>query len=105
MIEIQNIQPIQKGSLLAACDVYIKPWHLTLYDVKLFEKGAQRWVAMPSKELVSDTGAKTYKEMLKFDDCARKRFHSQVVEAVDAYLLGNPDLKVPDVIVDEELPF
>lgn len=106
MIEIRNINPINKGSLLATCDVYIAPWKLTLCEVKIFEKGANRWVTMPSKEFVNEAGEKKYTELLVFDNEAIKnRFRSQVLQAVDAYIKTNPDLKPEDIIKDEELPF
>ena len=40
MIEVQNINAVNKGSLLATCDVHIVPWKLTFHEVKIFEKGA-----------------------------------------------------------------
>lgn len=107
MIEVQNINPVQKGSLLATCDVHIKPWKLTLNEVKIFEKGANRWLGMPSKEYTNDQGEKKYTELVTFDsDSIKNRFRSQIMEAVDKFLSTNPDLTPEDVIKeDSALPF
>lgn len=107
MIEVLNINPIQKGNLLATCDVHIKPWKLTMIEVKIFEKGANRWINLPSKEFTTETGEKKYTEMLVFDtEVIKNRFRAQILKAVDEYLAGNPEMKFEDVIKqEEELPF
>ncbi len=107
MIEVQNIVPIGKGSLLAICDVYIKPWSLTLCEVKIFEKGANRWLGMPSRDFINEAGEKKYIELLKFDgEGVKNRFRSQVMGAVDKYLAENPEMKMEDLVKpDDDLPF
>ncbi len=87
MIEVQNINPINKGTLLATCDVHIKPWKLTLHEVKIFEKGAQRWIGMPSKEFINDQNERKYVELITFDgDSVKNRFRSQIMSAIDIFL-------------------
>lgn len=107
MIEVQNINAINKGSLLAICDVHIKPWKLTLHEVKVFEKGANRWIGMPAKEFVNDLGEKKYTDLVTFDnESVKTRFRSQIMGAIDKFLEGNPDMKPEDVIKDTtEIPF
>lgn len=107
MIEVSNINPVNKGSLLATCSVRIIPWKLTLHEVKIFEKGANRWVMMPSKEFTNDVGEKKYTELMTFDcDAVKNRFRSQIMGAIDKYMAGNPTLTPEDVIKeDETLPF
>lgn len=107
MLEVQNINPINKGTLLATCDVHIVPWKLTLHEVKIFEKGAQRWLGMPSKEFTNDAGEKKYTDLVTFDnDGVKNRFRSQIMGAIDQYLTANPDMKSEDVVKDtDELPF
>lgn len=107
MLEVQNINPIGKGTLLAICDVHILPWKLTLHEVKIFEKGANRWVGMPSKEFTTDAGEKKYVDLITFDnDGVKNRFRSQIMGAIDKYLASNPDMKPEPVIKeDDELPF
>lgn len=107
MIEIQNINAVHKGTLLAKCDVHIVPWKLTLHDVTIFEKGANRWVGMPSREYTTPEGEKKYIEMITFDsDGVKKRFRDQIMGAVDQYLQSNPDMKPEDVITSQDdIPF
>jgi len=107
MLEVLNINAINKGSLLATCDVHIIPWKLTLHEVKIFEKGANRWLGMPSKEFVNDAGEKKYTDLVSFDnDGVKNRFRSQIMGAIDKYLQANPDMKPEDVIKeDDSVPF
>ncbi len=107
MIEVKNINPINKGSLLATCEVRIVPWQLTLHDVKIFEKGANRWLGMPSKEFVTETGEKKYTDLISFDsDAVKNRFRAQIMGAVDKFIAENPDLTPEDAIkADDTIPF
>ena len=107
MIEVQNIFPVRKGSLLATCDVHIIPWKLTLHEVKIFEKGENRWIGMPARLNSNDGVEKKYVELVTFDsEGAKNAFRSQIMGAIDKYLLTNPDMKVEDVIKeDDSLPF
>lgn len=105
-IEITNIQPVNKNSLLARCDVHIKPWKMVLHGVAIFQKGMQRWVTMPSRTYESN-GETKYAEQITFEDSSvSKRFREQVMAAIDAYLLANPSMEPKPVICDnEDLPF
>ncbi len=107
MIEVTNVVPVNKGSLLCTCDVYIQPWDLELCEVKVFEKGANRWLSMPSREYTNPEGVKKYVELINFrKEATKKRFRDQIMSVIDKYLLDNPDLKVEDLIKpDSELPF
>jgi len=107
MLEVLNINALQKGSLLATCDVHIIPWKLTMHDVKIFEKGANRWIGMPSKEFTNDMGEKKYQEMISFDsESVKNRFRNQIMEAIDKFLAANPEMKPDDVIkANDDFPF
>jgi hypothetical protein len=107
MIEVKNINPINKGSLLAICDVHIIPWKMTLLEVKIFEKGDNRWITLPCKEYINEMGEKKYIELIAFDnDVIRSRFRGQIMKAIDDYMTHNPNLQPEDVIKNtEELPF
>lgn len=106
MIEVKNIQPVNKGCVLCTCSIHIKPWQLTMHEVRVFEKGANRWIGMPSRE--KGVGVeKSYVELLTFDsDAVKNKFRDQIMTAIDKYLVENPDMKMPDVItLDAECPF
>lgn len=106
MIEIQNVEAVNKGAFLAKCDVYIKPWHMILKEVKIFEKGTYRFVGLPARKWETDEGDK-WVELVQFDsDAVKKRFCHQVKEAVEAYLEKNPNMEPEPVIEEnEDLPF
>lgn len=107
MIEVTNINPVHKNSLLATCDVHIIPWKITLNEIKIFEKGANRWIGMPSREFVNDAGEKKYIELVTFDnDGIKNRFRNQIMAAIDKYLAGNPEMKMEDAIKEtDDVPF
>lgn len=107
MLEVKNIQPINKGSMLAKCDVHIKPWRMTLCEVKIFEKGAARWIGLPSREFINDMGEKKYIELIHFDnDGVKNSFRNQIMGAIDKFLAENPDMKPEDVIKEDDgVPF
>jgi len=107
MIEISNICAVNKGSLLATCDVYIQPWDMELREVKVFQKGENRWLGMPSKEFINSLGEKKYVELIDFRrESTKNNFRRQIVVAVDKFLLENPDMKPTDVIKeDDQMPF
>ena len=107
MIEVSNINHIHKGNLLATCDVYITPWDMELSEVKIFEKGAQRWLGMPSREFTNAAGEKKYIELINFKkDSNKNKFRTQIMGAIDKFLAGNPDMKPTDLIKeDDQFPF
>ncbi len=107
MLEVQNIVPVNKGNLLAICDVKIIPWKLTLKEIKIFEKGANRWIGMPSREFINNIGEKKFIELIEFEnEGVRNRFRSQIMGAIDKFLSENPEMKQEDVIKeDDNVPF
>lgn len=107
MIEIQNFEVLDKGSLYAVCDVSIIPWKLTLNEIKVFKSGANRWITMPAREFINDAGEKKYIELITFNtNQVKNRFRDQIMEHIDKFLEQNPDPKPQDVIQeDSELPF
>ena len=107
MIDLRNIQPVQKGTLLLMCDVHVKPWKYAFKKVKVFEKGQSRWVALPTTQFTTKTGEVKYEETGEFDTPAiLTSFRNQVMAIVDQYLASNPDLKVEDAVKEDDLcPF
>ena len=107
MLEIENIRAVQKGSLLATCDVHIVPWKMRLHEVKIFEKGMNRWIGMPAREKLETDGTKKYIDLISFDnEGVKSRFRDQIMGAIDQYLASNPEMKPEDVITpDDELPW
>lgn len=68
------------------------------------QKGANRWVNLPSRKYESN-GETKYSKILEFDDAAvEKRFRDQILTAIDSYVTRNGDL-VPEDVVREDQPF
>jgi len=107
MIEIINIKAIRKGMLLGTCDVYIAPWDMEIMDVKIFEKGSNRWIGMPSKEIPNGDFEKKYVELIKFRKSATSnRFKEQILNAVKKELTANPNMEPIDAIKElGDFPF
>lgn len=107
MIEIENIEAIHKGKLLAKCTVHIPSWKMRLQNVMVFEEGAKRWVNMPTHVFENREGETIYQELISFDSSdITRRFKAQVKKAVDEYLAKNPDMEPEPVVKgDEEVPF
>lgn len=104
MIEISNIKKIEKKCLLAKCDVRVVPWGWNFWEVLIFEKGARRWIMMPSKETTGMDGEIKYKEFGGFDsEETTKRFKAEVLVAVNKYLEKNPDMEPESAIKGSEL--
>lgn len=102
MIDIINVKPINKGDILASLSVKIKPWKLTFHEIMVVQKGANRWVNLPSRKYESN-GETKYQKLMEFDDAAtEKRFRDQVMSAVDAYIMKNGDLQPEDVIKEDD---
>lgn len=106
MIEILNVNAINKGSVQATCTVHVKPWKLKIHKVMIFQKGNNRWVSLPSEKFEVD-GETKYKDLMEFDDATvLKRFKDQVLLAVDLYIQEKGDLIPEDVVKkNEDFPF
>ena len=107
MIEVYNVIPLKKGSLLAVCSVYIQPWDMEIHDIKIFEKGTNRWLGMPSKDFVTPDGVTKYKDQMNFRQEVNKiKFRNQIMGAIDKWLAENPDMPMDNLIKENaELPF
>lgn len=105
MIEIINVNPINKGDMLASVSVHIKPWKFKIHKIAVFQKGQNRWVSLPREKYETREGETKYNDLMEFDDPAvSKRFRDQIMQAVDAYIMRNGDL-VPEDVVKENEPF
>lgn len=84
MIEILKSKMINKGTLLAVCDVNVIPWKITLKEIKIFQKGSSRWLGMPCRDYLNEKNEKQYYELVAFeDDTAKNAFRDSVLLAFD----------------------
>ena len=107
MIEVSNINPVHKGNLLATCSVHIAPWKMTMHEVKIFEKGSNRWLGMPARPFKNEADETKYVELITFDsEAIKNRFKAQIMGAVDKFLAANPNMTPEDAIkADADIPF
>jgi len=106
MIEVYNVNPINKGDVLASVSVHIKPWRLKIHEIVVFQKGMTRWVNMPARKY--EAGGETkYAKLMEWDENGvEKRFRDQIMQAVDDYINQHGDLVAEDAIKDnDEIPF
>jgi len=106
MIDVFNVNAINKGDLLASCSVEIKPWKLKIHNIMVFQKGQNRWVSLP-REKYESQGETKFRDFLEFTDAsALKRFRDQILSAVESYIDQNGSLEPEDVIKDgDDFPF
>lgn len=107
MLEISKVQMINKGHLLAKCDVRIPAWKFTIHNVSIFEKNGSRWVSMPSQQYEKD-GQKKFFPHCRFDDMdILEKFQSEVKKLFETWILTNPqnEQAEPKTQKQDDLPF
>lgn len=79
-MEILFVKDINKGALKCTVDVKIPQWgNFIIRRIKVFEKGGDSWVSLPSEEYEKD-GQKKYFALNTFEDMEMsKKFESQVL--------------------------
>ncbi len=107
MIEIFNVNVINKGDMQATCSVKFKPWKFTLHQIPIFQKGVNRWVGLPTKKYETVLGEIKYQDIMEWDDeSTKKRFRDQIILAVDDYIEKNNGLHgEPLVSENNDFPF
>jgi hypothetical protein len=85
-IECLSRKMINKGALVAICDIRINGWHLVLRDCKWFRKDSKQWIGLPSTKFVDRNGKAVYTNLVEFiDKNAAARFQAAALEAVEMY--------------------
>lgn len=111
MIEITHYKSINKNSLIATFSVKMQKWgNFQIRDCTLFQKGSQRWMSYPSRKYNAD-GKDKYFAFCGFEDReTNEAFQKKVLDAVDKYLITNPQPQDPTaqmkyISTDDEIPF
>lgn len=85
-IECVARRMINKGALIAVCDIRINGWHLLLKDCKWFRKDNKSWIGLPSTSFKDREGKTIYKTVVELDDKdAYARFQAAALEAVEMF--------------------
>lgn len=82
-MKILNYQTLDKGTLKASFDVNIPGWSMTIYGCKLFIKGNQKWIALPTKGVKNATGSFDYVPIIEFEKEVMNRFKNAVLKELE----------------------
>ena len=64
-IQALDVRPIRHSTLRASCRLQIQDFGMVINDVKLFIKGENHWVQMPSKQYETN-GEKKFFPLIQF---------------------------------------
>ena len=105
MIEILSVEPGTTPSIIGVCSIKITEWDMIIRDIKVFQKGEQKWIGFASKKKVID-GQDKYVETIEFGTKSKTRFRDAVLKAYDEFVAKNSGMIQKEIIKDDEvLPF
>jgi hypothetical protein len=82
-ILVTRVRAINKGALVAFCDLRIEAWNLAIYDCKHFKTNKAEWIGLPSSAFTNRDGKTVYKDLIEFTDKeAAARFQQAALAAV-----------------------
>lgn len=91
-IRVTEFKPVERNTLQGFCTIRIAEMRLTIHDIAVHQKGAERWCQLPSKPQLSrdgvalrdrQTGKILYATLLEFDSKAvRDAFNRAVIAAL-----------------------
>jgi DNA-binding cell septation regulator SpoVG len=109
MIEVIRYKPVNKGSLQAMIEIKVNKWGgFIIREIAYFEKGGECWVSMPSRMYEKDGQKKYFSYMTFGDQQMDQAFKNKIVEAIQAFVKSNPDVKGKALsadYADEKVPF
>jgi len=82
---------IEKNKLKAQVAVRIPEWHLTIFEIRIYEDGVKRWISLPCSTYDTQE-KKVYVNTIKFDTSEiNRKFRDSVLMAFDEFIkkLGN----------------
>jgi hypothetical protein len=99
-IRCVSLRHINKGALIAFCDLQCEAWSLLLHDrkwsceawslllhdCKWFSKNGNEWISLPSTSYTNRDGKTVYKDLIEFTDKeVSERFNRAALQAVKTY--------------------
>ena len=99
---VKNLRKHSQGSLIAFFDLVVPKWgNFYIKGVKLFQKGSQKWISLPSNCVEKD-GEKVYYPINGFEDKEiLKKFELLVLDAVNPLMAEDSQQEVPE----DDFPF
>lgn len=104
LIEVLNIDKVSdQPSLIATCDVRIIAIKYTLVGVRIFEKGASRWIGVPAQKITAKDGTVKYMDTGRWDtDQISRKFRDAVMLEFDKHVAKNGLNSAPFIEADAE---
>jgi DNA-binding cell septation regulator SpoVG len=106
-MKISNHKFLNKGPALAVFDLTISKWgDFQIRNITLMESNKHRWLSMPNKMYVDQTGKKKYYSFVRFENSqVNIKFHEAILKAYDEFVktLDVQDVKPLDI--SNDLPF
>lgn len=89
-MEILNIKQVNKGALVAVCDIHLPSVKFKMLDVKIFEKNNSQWLGLYTKEFINANGQNKHKQLIAFDSEQDKLdFTNKVLFSVNKHIEKN----------------
>jgi hypothetical protein len=103
-VEIVKFREYRKNTLLGFLTVLLKPSGLEIRDLTVHEKNGRRWIGMPAKPYLDDSGDTKYSLIVYFPDRDRSDlFQKAVLAAFDEHRPLQPQQQ--QELPDDGLPF
>jgi hypothetical protein len=84
-IECTSYKEMNKGVMIAFVTVFVPKWGVEIFNVQLCEKGNQKWINFPSRQ-IEQNGEKKYLPHLRFKSREHTdAFAKKVWEAADKW--------------------
>jgi len=105
MIEIQKLEFVRKGALVAKFNCKFHKWGgLIIRECCLFESGDKRWITLPSRQYELE-GKKKYFEFLCYEDRnINDALKKAIMAAADEFIAKSMDIKDVEAVT-EDVPF
>lgn len=104
-MKILSYKPIGKGFLQGLANIEM-PSGLQIMEMCIFQKGDSRWITFPSRKYEQD-GQTKYFPYCRLEAEKMKRFQTQLLDALDAWIAANPIIAPAESKqqLEQELPF
>ena len=100
-MKVENVEPVNIGSVKLKFNVVIPEWHITIKECKLVDTGSRKFVSFPSRTYKDKDGKTQYFDYLYMDKEAKTKFDQAVFS-----LLPKEEQKIEgNMHENEELPF
>lgn len=107
-IECLNYKPHASGALQGFADFRLEKMGIELFGCGLFMSNGKRWLKLPSREYVDESGEKKFIQVIRFiNKDHNEAFCKAALQAIDMWCAANAEPEQPpqEFIPDSEVPF